>query len=304
MNSLTQYQDTSSTGHSATTNDTGYLQISKKSQQEQTVNHPTWKEIRSWHYWRQKNMVFDNSCYMPGIYNSNLDYHTAVPGNQIKLPVRERNNVNNDWITIVLLVVMVLLVSVKIGFQNYLSSVFQSVFNYAVSNRMFREKNYSISHGAFRLELIFYIMSAVFIFNIPQLKHQLLSTENNLLLFIKIIGFIILFFVIKKLIYRFVGKVFNNVPETSEFLFNLDNYNRALGIIFIPIVALIVYYPFGNHHFAIFLGIVITIIMHSLLLFRGIVILLKKHFSIFYLFLYLCTLEFLPLLLIYKVVVG
>jgi len=49
-------------------------------------------------------------------------------------------------------------------------------------------------------------------------------------------------------------------------------------------------------------GLVMTFIFYLFTLNRGIKILMKKQFSVFYLFLYLCTLEFLPILLFLKVI--
>jgi hypothetical protein len=84
----------------------------------------------------------------------------------------------------------------------------------------------------------------------------------------------------------------------------MDNFNRGTGIILFPVVALIAYFPAENPMVAVFLGILTTLVFYVMLLKRGISILLKKQFPIFYLFLYLCTLEILPLLLIYKLVVD
>jgi hypothetical protein len=69
-------------------------------------------------------------------------------------------------------------------------------------------------------------------------------------------------------------------------------------------VALIAYFPSEDPMIAVFLGVFTTSVFYVMLLKRGISILLKKQFPIFYLFLYLCTLEFLPLLLIYKIAVD
>jgi hypothetical protein len=111
---------------------------------------------------------------------------------------------------------------------------------------------------------------------------------------------VVLYFTVKKLLYRLLGSIFIDAADTNEFLFNLDNFNRGTGIVLFPIVGLIAYFPSENPMIAVFLGVFTTLIFYFMLLKRGISILLKKQFPIFYLFLYLCTLEFLPLLLIYK----
>ncbi|HAH22872.1 MAG TPA: hypothetical protein DCL77_03780 [Prolixibacteraceae bacterium] len=51
----------------------------------------------------------------------------------------------------------------------------------------------------------------------------------------------------------------------------------------------------------LYTGLVVISIFYLVSLARGIKIFLRKHFSISYLILYLCTLEFLPLLLVYNI---
>jgi hypothetical protein len=130
------------------------------------------------------------------------------------------------------------------------------------------------------------------------------ETHFTLSLFGKTLAAVVVYFLTKKLAYRALGSIFIDAGDTSEFLFNMDNFNRGAGILLLPIVALIEYYPSENPMVVVFLGILTTSVFYIMLLKRGVSILLKKQFPIFYLFLYLCTLEILPLLLIYKMAVD
>ncbi len=266
------------------------------------VVHPTRKEIRNWNWQREKKMFINETHFLPATSNTASEYFNEIQHKGLDLPIRERKELNNDWITIVLILALVLLVSVRVGFQKYISTLFQSVINYSTSFRMFQEKNYSFLHGAFRLEVLYYVIFSVFIYQLLETLH-FKDTNQGLIFFGKTMGIIVLYFLLKKVAYRFLGIVFNTGAETSEFLFNLNNYNRAASIALFPVVALIAFYPFGNQQYVMLLGIITAGFFYVMLLQRGIIILMKKQFSIFYLFLYLCTLEFLPLLLIYKIVV-
>jgi hypothetical protein len=122
--------------------------------------------------------------------------------------------------------------------------------------------------------------------------------------FIQTMALILGFFLGKKLLYWIMGSLFIGTSDTRELMFNMDNSYRAEGIILFPIVGVITFEPFGNAVFAIAAGIFTLLFFYGILLKRAVSILLKKQVSIFYLFLYLCTLEFLPLLIIYKVAKG
>ena len=227
---------------------------------------------------------------------------SQIEGNDFEFQAKERNVLNTDWITIIFVIAIVLFATLRNTYSSYISHLFQSLFNYSTSFRIFNEKNYTIFHGAFRLDIIFYFVFSLFFYQIFS-AFNLSLAHKNLSYYIVILVAVLSYFILKKTIYFILGFVFESISETSEYNFNTDNFNRILGLLLFPIVALINYYPANNSLFMVYLGIIITGILYILLLKRGIYILLKKQFSIFYLFLYLCAVEFLPLLLIYKVVV-
>ena len=259
---------------------------------------PTDPNFRFWQVKPAEKIVFGDARLAP-----DKSYVEQIIWRGLKITPLEKNYPGGDWLTGILFLVLVLLASVRAGFTKYISNLFQSLINYPTSFRMFREKNYSILHGAFRLEVLYYIVFSIFIFQII----VLVSADDKLfnpLFYSKTLVAVIVYFLGKKLAYKALGSIFIGASDTNEFLFNMDNFNRGAGIILFPIVALITYYPSENPMIAVFSGVFTTTVFYVMLLKRGISILLKKQFPIFYLFLYLCTLEILPLLLIYKMVVD
>lgn len=263
---------------------------------------PTYARIRSRNWQHEKKLLVGGSRYIEAKKDVNLISSLEMEKGKFNLPIRERNNVNTDWLTIVLIIALMILASVRVSYSKYVQHLFQSLVNYSTSFRMFGEKNYSILHGAFRLELLFYVSLSIFLYQVIQ-HFQLQLLDERIPLFFSSVVIVIVYFFGKKLIYSTLGSVFEGVPETKEYLFNADNYNRSMGLMLFPVVALINYYPSNNPLYMVLLGIFIVVVFYIFLIQRGIYILLRKQFSIFYLFLYLCTLEFLPLLLLYKIIV-
>jgi len=263
---------------------------------------PTYARIRSRNWQREKKLLVGGSRYIEPKQEVDLIASLKIDEGKFNLPIRERNIVNTDWLTIILIVAVMIIASVRLSYSKYLQYLFQSLVNYSTSFRMFGEKNYSILHGAFRLELLFYISISIFLYQVIQ-HFQLQLVDERLPLFLSSVVIVIVYFFGKKLIYSTLGSVFEGVAETKEYLFNADNFNRTMGLILFPLVALINYYPANNPLYMVLLGIFIIVVFYIFLIQRGIYILLRKQFSIFYLFLYLCTLEFLPLLLLYKITV-
>ena len=263
---------------------------------------PTYAQIRYWRWLRESKMLIDGSRYIQPQNDVKLVSSVKTESSNIELPIHEINKTNTDWITILLLLVIALFATVRNTYSKYIVNLFRSLVNYPTSFRLFREKNYPILHGAFRLEAFFYITFSIFLYQVIE-YFQLTLAHENLSFYIVGLAMVFFYFFIKKISYTVLGLVFEGTSETSEYLFNLDIYNRTLGLVLFPIVVLINYYPSENLVFIVFAGIFTVAVFYVFLLQRGIYILLKKQFPIFYLFLYLCTLEFVPLFLIYKGVV-
>lgn len=264
---------------------------------DSTLLTPSDSLFRFWQIKPEEQIFIGDSRYQP-----DTTYLERISWKGLPVNYRLKSYPTTDWLTIVMFLALVLLASVRAAYTKYIGTLFHSLINYTTSFRMFREKNYSFIHGAFRLEVLFYIVFSIFIFQII-----VLSTGNSLFnwkVYGQTFGILVVYFLGKKLAYQAFGSIFIGASETSEFLFNMDNFNRGTGIVLFPIVALIAYFPYENPLVAVVSGVFTVVVFYMMLLKRGISILLKKQFPIFYLFLYLCTLEILPLLLIYKLVVD
>lgn len=219
----------------------------------------------------------------------------------IELPERAMPREKPDWFLGIFILVLVLLASVRLFFNKYLHQIFHAIVNYATSSRLFRERSLSITHASFRLDLIFYFVFSIFVYQLLE-EFRISFEQVGFITYLTILGMVIGYFILKRFVYFFTGIVSENTSETSEFLYNINLHNRILGLFLIPVTLLIAFSSLGNLRLVVLSGIAICGIFYLLLLIRGSKILMTKHFSIFYLILYLCTLEILPLIFIYNMV--
>ena len=263
---------------------------------------PTAQQIRYRDMQRESRLLVGGSRYMKPINEIRLISSVDINTKKIGLPYREKADNNTDWLTIILFLGLVLFASVKNSFSKYLKYLMQSVFNYSTARRMFQEKNNSVLQASLRLEIFYYIVVSVFIYQLT-VYYRIEFQFNKFYLFLICLGLLVAYYTTKIVLYRFIASLTERQLETNEYLFNMSNFNRIVGIFIFPVTAFIAFNPFENIEIVIITGILLLLSFYILLIWRGIEILLKKQFSIFYLFLYLCTLEFLPLLLIYKLVI-
>ena len=229
---------------------------------------------------------------------------TTSEKTEIILPVRKLEPSTPDWVAGILLLVLLLLASVRVIFNKYLKQLLAATVNANTFSRLYRDRQFNLFHASVRLDITFFLVFPLFVYQLldinrigsvlfPGILHYLVS-------FAAVSGY----FMIKRTLYSLVGVLVQSPNETNEFLFNMNVYNRVLGLFLFPITVVIAFASLSDVRLAAWAGVMLTALCYLLTLLRGAKILLKKEFSISYLILYLCSLEILPLLLIYKIVLD
>jgi len=226
--------------------------------------------------------------------------HTVLEKVEVVFAGKKVFRTNPDWLVGVLVLSIILFASVRLIFNKYLNQLIQSTTNYSTFTRTFRERYFNFLHASFRLDLIFHLIFALFLYQFISTFRIDIGGTKSYYTYLICIGIVIGYFWAKRIIYYITGVLTESNSEVQEYLFSITVYNRVLGLILLPVTAIISFIPKSQVEYLLFGGILIIVVFYLMSLLRGGKIFLKKHFSISYLILYLCTLEFLPLLLIYN----
>jgi len=226
--------------------------------------------------------------------------YTVLKGVEVVFPGKKVIRNNPDWLVGVLVLMFLLFATVKLIFNKYLSQLVQSTINYSTFTRLFREKYFNLFHASFRLDVIFNTILALFSYQFISLYKINFGLSKSYYVYLACLGIVIGYFTAKRILYYIIGVLTESKHEVQEYLFSITVFNRVLGLFLLPISAIIAFIPLSQIEPLLFIGLGIIIIFYLMSLIRGAKIFLKKQFSISYLILYLCTLEFLPLLLIYN----
>ena len=125
---------------------------------------------------------------------------------------------------------------------------------------------------------------------------------HGFVLFILIFISILILYSAKYVLFYLLDFIFLGQKIFFSYIFTVFLYNKMTGIILLPIISLLPYTPNSITTWLFYSGAVIIIILYILRLFRGLQIAFKNRLSIFYLILYLCALEILPTLILFKVI--
>jgi hypothetical protein len=246
-------------------------------------------------------------------YNNQFDYksklvqplpydslHTVLKNVEVVFAGKKLMRSNPDWLVGVLLISFLLFASVRLIFNKYLSQLMQSTINYSTFTRTFREKYFNLLHASFRLDLVFSMVFSLFCYQFLTAYKISLGVSKSYYTYLYCLGIVIGYFLAKRIVYYIIGILTESKADVQEYLFSITVFNRVMGIFLLPITATIAFIPINQVELLLIIGFVIIGIFYLMSLLRGGKIFLKKHFSISYLILYLCTLEFVPLILIYN----
>ncbi len=113
---------------------------------------------------------------------------------------------------------------------------------------------------------------------------------------------LLLFLSLKLLLFKFLGYIFFDRNHTEIFTRGYFTILFALGGALIPVDIALVYMPQIFHTTIIIIGLLLFVAAALLIFYKIIQIFLDRIASLFYIMLYLCTLEILPILIVLKII--
>ena len=247
---------------------------------------PEWSQFRK-EYIPKFN--YQKELVRPLPYDS---LYTVLKGVEVVFPGKRVTRTNPDWLVGLLVLLFLLFATVRLIFNKYLSQLVQSTINYSTFTRLFRERYFNLFHASFRLDVIFNMTLPLFIYQFLSFYKVNMGFSKSYYVYLACASIVIGYFTAKRIVYYLIGILTESKQEVLEYLFSITVFNRSLGLFLLPISAIIAFIPISQVEILLYAGLGIVIIFYLMSLFRGCKIFLKKQFSISYLILYLCTLEF------------
>jgi hypothetical protein len=207
-----------------------------------------------------------------------------------------------DWILGLLLLCFLLLAWVQVFYHRRLRQIMMAPYSKRFLNQLIRDGDLFSERISLATGFIYFITATLFMYQLIELVF--IKESRGLIgggtLFVLICAFLLGFWTVKIAVIQFLSFVFRTRQTTSEYLLNILIFNILTGILLLPLLVFTVYLKS-----AVFLwGCIIVFALFFLFrLIRGFLIGISiTKFSYLFLFVYLCTLEILPLVVFLKVV--
>jgi hypothetical protein len=211
---------------------------------------------------------------------------------------------NSDWLLGVFILCFVLVASAKVFFSRRLGQILKAFISPTSINQLARDGNIFNESISFILSAVFFISLSVLICEGIQhyLGPKFLNTPNYIL-FGVVLLFLLFFYLIKKVLIKTIGFIFHTKRESRDYQLNTLIFNIIAGLFILPISFLLYYSPPNEANWLFLFSVVVLGLVVIYRLFRSFMIGISlSKFSVFYLLLYLCIVEILPILIILKVI--
>lgn len=238
-------------------------------------------------------------------YDPKVDFNTGqspsilLSTEHILQPVNDKavdkSIVTSDWLLGVLLLIFAILAWVRVYHIKQLGELFQAFLYRLYLSKILRSSDSLITRISLALNAIFILTTSVFVLQLlefQQLKLPFSEAINPFFIILAVVGLV---YPVKALVVRIIGWVFNDSDIMTEYTFNIFLLNKILGLGLLPIIVLQAYLSFGQL-VLMYIGVFLIAISYMYRIYRGYFIgRASANLSQVYIFLYLCTLEILPL---------
>ena len=206
-----------------------------------------------------------------------------------------------DWFLALLTVSVLIAGFTRLNWGRYLTNTIQSVFFQNAMGKL-EGSNASNTFPSFILGFLFLMNSSLFVYEILKISGRSFLGFDSYLILPIVLAFLFLLFYLKTVAYKVVGHIFETRSQVTEYLFGSSTISKAYGILLIPIIIFLPFVGDNIQNILIKAGFGLFILLYLIQLGRGVRIIFSHTFSVYYIILYLCALEILPLTILFKVI--
>ncbi len=215
-----------------------------------------------------------------------------------------RRELTPDWILYILIAILIVLAWIRVAYSKYLGHLFESAINYLRSVQVYEDPGVIQKRILLIFNFVFAITGGLYLYLL--MDHYALYPLGlkGLALFTVSAGFLAGYMIFRVILLKLTGLIFNRYELFNKYIFQSFLFNKITGIVIIPFILAISYSKGLPKEIFIYLSIFAVTAVLILRLIRLLIFIFKNVVLLFYLILYLCTLEILPILVIVKLILS
>jgi len=208
-----------------------------------------------------------------------------------------------DWVTITLIVLLALLTWFNFFYHRIFRQLFSAYFNLGLTGQIVRDESVLLQRATLILSIISYALIGLF-FHLLCLRQgwDIPLLQTGILRFALLSVLVAMAYSLKMLLLRFLSEIFGLERSVALYVFNIFLMVMMSGLVLFPVNIIMAYASREIADAAAVTGVITLAVFFVYRLIRAAGIWTGiPRFSVFYLFLYLCSFEIAPLLILWKV---
>lgn len=208
-----------------------------------------------------------------------------------------------DWVAVVFLVCFILLAWVQVFFPKRMKQIVQAPFSRRYLNQLIRDGNLFGERITVVLGTVYLLAVSLLIYEINQ-RYLSIAVPGlpDWGLYLAIAASTLALLSLKAALIRFLGVIFRTREPASEYLHNMILYSLFAGPVILTGQLIVVYH---RSEWVLLVLLALFGLISLFRFYRGFLVgLTLRKFSYLFLFVYLCSLEILPILVLVKILLD
>jgi hypothetical protein len=211
---------------------------------------------------------------------------------------------NDDWVILIILTGALLYSLIKNTSKSLLPEISRFFLFRGVTDPVSRDMGGLFHWQSTIMNLVSFMTISLFAYCIAEINNLIPPGFNGLTLWLLLTAIIIIAITLRHIVCYITGNISGKRDEFHEYLLGIYQSYRFGALVLFIIVILLMYTTILPQRVSIYSGVLTLGLMYLLRILRLLVIFIKRNISIFYLILYLCALEILPVLISVKYLSG
>lgn len=213
-------------------------------------------------------------------------------------------NLASEWIALLFLSILLCLLWVKVNYSRRFELLFGAIVNPRFLRQLMREELVFSHRASVVLTVVFFLTGSLFLFELDNIFNLSIIENEGLGLWFNYLILLLMIYTIKVSSMQLVRLIGNGDFGLEEYQYNVFLINNAVGVVLFPFVLMGAYLYKTEASGVLLAGVGIFGLLFIYRLSRGIFSALSNRIPLFYIILYLCSLEILPLLILIKSLQG
>lgn len=215
--------------------------------------------------------------------------------------LRQVPNLYEYWMLIAFFVMLSIIAYMRVAYTRRLYRLFSSLIRIQILRQVMREELVFSHRVSVLLFINFALVIGMILFGATKFYGWTVWSLAGWELYIALSAIVAGSYLLKLILSALLRKILRDPGLIKEYLFEVFLVNKAIGVVFLPFAIAISFINVGNLHVLFIIVGILFVLFVLFRLFQGLAMSLSYPVSRVYIILYLCTLEILPFMIVWKI---